>query len=338
MKISKISLFILIFFVFCSCSAFSFSVNSIKNSAKSKIEKAKNFKNSKFSKKDNQTEKPKMVETRQEWETEAQNVSLSDRELKKEKPEIDTKKIYIPETRFLFEKYNFPQGKREINIQDVKKNLSFYPYLVANEDCTYVAYPYYYYSPNTNQISSNFYVEKLDLSKTKKKRILEYNHKQEERFPIIEAGTKEIYQDLFNGLTLVDWNKNQNKLLIKEKVGSTRNGVYKTYLYVHFLETDIENGYTIKLLDFDEAIKYYFIDWENKQIVKYRYDIEPLGFSSENDNMIVAHCFVYDNSGNKIFLGAWGYDLDKKQTILISKTNPIQNISINGIFLKEIYD
>lgn len=330
MKLSKI---ILLFMIICAINpAFAFDIKNIKETTKSKLEKIKPFK------KKTQEPKPKMVETRAEWETEAQNIPLSDREIKKEKPQVDTKKYNIPQTRYIFERYNFPQGTKKLNIEDIKSKLYLRPYLVADSNCEYVAYPYYFYSPNTNQISSNFYVEKLDLSKTKKNRILDYNHTQDERFPIIEAGTKETYQDLFNGLTLVDWNKDSTKLLIKEQIGSTRNGVYKTYLYVHFIASDIENSYTIKLLDFDEAIKHYFIDWENKQIVKYRYDITPLGFSAENDNMIVALCHVFDNDGNKIFLGAWGYDLKNKQTILISKTNPSQNISINGLILKEIYD
>ena len=297
MKLSKIIL--LFAMVFISNSVFAFDFDSFKNTTKGKIEKINPFK------KKPEPQKAKMVETRQEWEIDAQNIPLSDREIEKDKPQIDAKKYNIPQTRYLFEKYNFPQGTKELNIEDIKSKLHLRMYPIADANCEYIAYPYYFYSPNVNQISSNFYVEKLDGSKTKRNRILEYNHTQEERFPIIEAGTKEIYQDLFNGLTRVDWNKASNKLLIKERVGSTRNGVYKTYLYVHFLETDVENGYTIKLLDFDEAIKYYFIDWENKQIVKYRYDIIPLGFSTENDDMIVALCYVYDKDGNKIFLGAW---------------------------------
>ena len=330
MKLSKIILLFMIIFSITPVVAFDF--DSIKKNTKGKIEKINPFKKKEV------PPKAKMVETRAEWEIDAQNIPLADREIKIEKQQIDVKKYSVPQTRYVFEKYNFPQGAKEFNIEDIKTKLYLRTPPVVNENCEYVAYSYYYYSPDVNQISSNFYVEKLDTSKTKKNRILEYNHAQEERFPIIEAGTKEIYQDLFNGLTLVDWNKASNKLLIKERVGSTRNGNYKTYLYVHFLETDVKNGYTIKLIDFDEAIKYYFIDWENKQIVKYRYDVTPLGFSDENDDMVVVLCHVYDNDGNKVFLGAWGYDLIKKQTILLSKTNSSQNISINGLILREIYD
>ena len=35
-------------------------------------------------------------------------------------------------------------------------------------------------------------------------------------------------------------------------------------------------------------------------MIKYRYDIEPLGFSAQDDNVVVSHLFVYDNENNKI--------------------------------------
>ena len=161
---------------------------------------------------------------------------MGQREIKKEIEEKDPKKFVIPEVKYVFERYNYPQGKRELDITEVKNKLAFYPYLVADNSCRFVAYPFYYYSPSTNQISSNFYVEKLDTSKTKQKRILDYNHIEKARKPIIDAGVKDTYQNLFNGLALVDWSNDSSKLLIKEKVGSLQGGVYKTYLYIHYME------------------------------------------------------------------------------------------------------
>ncbi len=283
-------------------------------------------------------QKAKMVETKQEWEVEAQNIPLSEREENTYQDPKSTKKFYQPTPHYIFQKYNYPQGKRQLNIEDVKKNLYSYPYIVADINCHYVAYPRYYFSPDVNQISSNFYVEKLDTSKTKTKRILDYDHNQLERKAIIQAGTKEIYPNLFRGLTLVDWSNDSKKLLIKEQVGSTLNGIYKTYLYIHFLGNENQESYTIKLLDLDEAIKNYYLDWENMQLVKYRYDIEPLGFSAENDNLIIVLCYVYDKENRKIFMGAWSYNCYSHEIILLSKTNTIYEISANGLILKRSYD
>ncbi len=282
--------------------------------------------------------KAKMVETKQEWEEQSVNVPLEQRKIIKQVEEKDPKKFIIPEFKYVFEKYNYPQGKRELNVVEVRSKLAYYPYLVADNNCRYVAYPFYYYSPATNQISSNFYVEKLDTSKTKQKRILDYNHKQKERIPIIEAGTKETYQNLFNGLTLVDWSKDSSKLLIKEKVGSSLGGIYKTYLYVHYLADDVNAGRTVKLDRLDKAIRYYYTDWEKRQIVKYRYDIIPLGFSADNDNIIILLCYVYDKNGNKLFLGQWGYNCETEAILLLSKKEFTPKISSNGLILKQVLD
>ena len=330
---NKIIIILFLFVSFFACA--EGKEFNIKENFKNTYEKIKA--KSPFKKKEVQP-KPKMVETYEEWENEAQNIPLEDREIKEEKQEINTKKYHIPPLKYTFQAYNYPQGKREYNLENIKKDLYYMPYLVVDKDCKYTAYPNYYYSPDTNQISSSFFVEELDTSKNKTKRILEYRHQQKERIPILESGTKEVYPNLFHGLVLVDWSNDSKKLLIKEKIGSTLNGIYKTNLYIHFIEDEIENSYSIKLGDFDLAIKHYFLDWKNKQISKYRYDIEPLGFSADNDNMIIAICYVYDNNNKKIYLGTWGYDFSKRETSLISKTGYIPQISVNGLFLKHSYN
>lgn len=291
-----------------------------------------------FKKKKQPEPKPKMPETKQEWLIEAQDVPLIDRKLEVIEPPKSDKKNYYPEVHYSFEKYNYPQGKRDLNIEAIKKNLNVNPIIVADVTCHKVAYSQYYYSPDINQISSNFYVGELDTSKNKTKRILAYNHHQKTRIPIIEAGTKELYPNLFRGLTLVDWSADSKKLLIKERVGSTLGGVYKTYLYVHFIGENEDDSYTLRLDDFDETIKSYFLDLKNLQIVKYRYEFEPLGFSADNDDVIVILCYLYNKDNNKLFMGTWGYNCKTKNILLFSKNNPSFPISLNGLILKRVLE
>ncbi len=276
----------------------------------------------------------KMVETKQDWEQEAKNIPLENRKLENFEEPKSTKKFYYPEAKYVFEKYNANPGQREFNIEDIKKNLKSYSYLIADINCKYGAYARYYFLPETNQISSEFYVGKLDTSKTRVKRILDYHHNQKVRMPIVEAGTKEIYPNLYRGLTLVDWSSDSKKLLIKEKSGSTQGGIYKTYLYLYVANDDIEEGYTYKLTGLDEAIKNYYLDYNNIQIVKYRYDIVPLGFSAGNDDLIIVLAYAYDINNKKVFLGTWGYDYKEKKSMLLSKTDSDYPISANGMFIK----
>lgn len=298
-------------FLFSICSAYAFSFKSNSNA-----------------------KPPKMVETKQEWEQQAQNIPLSDRELKPNTPPTTDKKNYFPDPKYVFEKYNYPPGGHEYNVQFVKKNLVEHPIIVADKDCNYVAYANYYYAPDMDQIYSDFFVEELDSKKNQTERILEYNHKQKERLPIIKAGLNYPYRHLFQGLSIVDWSADSSKILIKERIGSTLNGIYKTYLYIHF----VDSRDTIKLVGLDETIKEYYYDSDDIQLVKYRYDIEPLGFSAKDDDIIILRLYVYDKQGKRLFLGTWGYDIDSEEAIFYSKTNPSFDISSNGVVLKRVLE
>ncbi len=301
-----------------------------------------------------QKPREKMIETRQEWELEAQNIPLHLRETVKYEENFEeaknaktnnkskikfnnAKKFHLTPV-YIFESYNYPAGSRSVNIEKIKKNLSEIPYFVADSKFQYAAYSRFYFLSEFNQISSAFFVEKLDTSKSRKDRMLDFIHNQEKRTPVFESGNEKIYKNLFNGISLVDWSKDSKKVLFKEKIGSLENGIYKTYLYVHFLEDDEQEAYTIKLDNFDKAIKFYFLDWQKIQIVKYRYDIYPLGFSNDDNDVILSYCFALDNENNKVFLGVWGYNLRTNETILISKEPVNLNISNNGLYLKQIID
>ena len=157
---------------------------------------------------------------------------------------------------------------------------------------------------------------------------------QKTRKPVLEAGVKEQYPNLFNGLTLVDWSNDSKKVLIKEKVGSTQGGIYKTNLYVYFLESD----YVIKLNKLDNTIKNYFLDDSNIDFDNYRYFIEPLGFSADNDDVIVVLCYCYNKEGKKVFFGAWGFNCMTREVFLYSRTNPSIPISLNGLILKRVLE
>ena len=290
----------------------------------------------KNSKKKQSEQIPKMVETVEEWETEAQNIPIEQRDNKNPTVQETDKKFHYPKAHYVFEKYNYPQGKRTHDISEIRNRLIKTPTIVADNSCHWVAYSQYYFSPDDNQISSNFYVGKLDTSKTKTKRILDYNHKTEPRKPIIESGTKETYPNLFNALVLVDWSNNSRKLLVKENIGSIYGGIYKTNLYVYFMPQEIKAGRLVKLDNFEETIKHYYLNYENIQLAKYRYSIEPLGFSADNDELVIALFYSYDTSNNKVFMGSWAYNLITGETILISKENPSQEVSANGLVLRQV--
>ena len=274
----------------------------------------------------------KMVETKQEWEKESQNVNLEQRKLKDFEPPKSDKKHYYPEIKYAFERYNYPAGSREVNIDDVKKNLVSYPYIVTDINVRWGAYSRYYFNPENNQISSEVYVEELDNMRTKEDRIVNFHHEQKKRTPVLASGMDITYNNLYNGLTIVDWDKSSKKLLIKEKTGSTQNGIYRTELYVYFLDTNR----TVKISRLHDAIYDYLLDYQDLQISKYRYDIKPLGFSASDENAVISLAFVYDKDNNEIFLGAWQYNCATGEIRLLSDMKSQYNITSSGLFLKRV--
>lgn len=277
-------------------------------------------------------ERVRMVETKQEWLEESKDIPVEQRTIREDDPPKSDDKQYIPEPKYIFEKYNFPHGSRTVNVDDVKTKLISNPIIVSDARCYNVAYVQYYYSPDINQISSNFYVGKLDTTKTKTERILAYRHNQEQRSPIIEAGTKEFYPNYFRGLSVIDWGRDSNKVLIKEQAGSTLRGIYKTYIYVYYMD----KNKVVKLDNFDETVKKYYKGAKRIDLTKYTYELVPLGFAAENDDMIIIHCYLYNKYGKRIFMGTWSYNLFDDEILLLSSTNPSYFMSSNGLVLRRV--
>ena len=172
-----------------------------------------------FLKKKNKPRNEKMVETVDDWLNEAQNIPLDMREKRKYEIKKGNRHVHVPKPVYQFKRYNYPAGSRETNLSGIKKSLFVPSFLVADNDCKNAAYSHYYYSPDINQLSSEFFIEKLDTGKVKQRRLIEYDHGAIQRQPVISAGTKENYPNLFDSLTLVDWSKDGKKLLVKEKKG-----------------------------------------------------------------------------------------------------------------------
>ena len=147
--------------------------------------------------------------------------------------------------------------------------------------------------------------------------------------------------EIISGAIGVSINSTSGTLTLEDSYPmSNEDGIAQTNKYSFTVSNTTNNDvyYTIKLVNFDKVIKDYYLDYENKQLIKYRYDIMPLGFSLDNDNVIICLCYVYDKDGKKLFMGAWGYDLLSDKTMLISKTKTDFPISTNGLILKRTLD
>lgn len=306
---------LIIFLIFATQSAFAFKLHNP------------------FSKKAKQ-EAEKMVQTREEWEEKAKNINLEDRKISPyQRPQDkDFKPKTPPSTKFV--KYNVSPGGREVSFAEIKNKLDIKSQGVFDRHLKFMAYGQYYYSPIYNQISSDIYVQRLKSSITRMKKALNANVLNTKSTLAISTGEKEFRKDLFSTLTIVDFSSDSTKLLVKEKIGSAGEGIFRNYVWVYFMQGDEVQWFAIRFSNLNEEIKKYHAK-TGLALDNYRWDIKPLGFSKDNPEIIVIESFAWDKNKKQIFLGLWGIDCTNASIKLISETPKPVEISANGIIVKE---
>lgn len=280
-----------------------------------------------------QQQEDTMVHTRDEWLERATDINIEHRKIEpfEEKNEKLVDKSPFP---VYFEKYNKAPGSKEFDLSKLKVNKNARSIGVVSPDFKYMAYTECFYFPSNDQVTSGFYIYPLNTREGRKKRVMSANvGAGAKKTELISASEKKLSQYLFQSLTVIDWSKDSKKVLVKERVGSSNNGLYQTYLWVYFMpDGDIE-GYAKKFDGLNEVIKDYYY-YKNQLILeRYRWDIKPLGFDYSNENIVYVQSYTYDSNRVPIFLGLWSVDITTGQINLVSE-KPIElEISTNGLIL-----
>ncbi len=278
-----------------------------------------------------------MVQTEEEWHEAAKNVNLEQRDIPKYEPPEN--KDYVPTTplskRFI--KYNLLPGDKELNLSTIKHKKDMISQGVIDPNFRYMAYSQHYYTPFNDQISGDIYVQHIKDGATRMQKALNTSPTNAHRRPAIEVGTKEFRDNMFTTLTIVDFSNDSKKLVVKEKIGSTINGIYRSYIWVYFFKETETDGFAIRFSNLNEAIEKHFLEKDFVILDKYMWDIKPLGFSKENPNLVIVESFVYDLNKKPIFLGVWAIDTEDGSVKLISETLKAMEITVNGLVVEEYY-
>ena len=306
-----------------------------------------------------------MVQTVQEWEERATDIKMEHRisEPYKEPPNPKLVEKLDPQT--FFEKYNSAPGSREFSLEKLKINKSARSQGVVSPDFKLMAYTECYYHPSNRQTASAFFIYPLDTSKGKKQRVLDANvFAGAKKTPLISTTNETLKEFLFSSFTVVDWSKDAKRVLLKEKIGSEIDGVYQTNIWVYFLDeksdtndkiSNKENSkstsggnknsknegliypYGRKYERLNNTIKQYWFYTDKLNLNHYRWDVKPLGFLAENENIIVCIAHTYDEKNREhIFLGSWSIDILTGEVNLLS-TSASDNfeISTNGLVINK---
>ena len=237
--------------------------------------------------------------------------------------------VYVPQPTYKIVRYNNPPGSPEISInktlyQRRQQNAQG----IVSPDFTKLVYPSVYYYPENGSTACDLFVINLEEAKSNLNKILTANviHRLSE--PILTTDKKIDNYYTFRTLTPVDFSSDGTKLLVKEKIGNTKDGIWKTTPVVY----DFSNAVSYSLQEVRDAIVYYWKEKNGINLDDKRWDVYPLGFSSDNPDWVVVNALAYTGDV-PVNLGTWAINSKGEQSRLVSLKNSSVQVSMNGFKL-----
>jgi len=229
--------------------------------------------------------------------------------------------LYVPKPAYKIVRYNNPPGSPELTIRkDIYVNRQQNAQGIVSPDFKRLVYPSVYYYPNSGSTACDVFVINLDDAKSNTEKILTANviHRMSE--PILSTQKDNSNYYTFRTLTPIDFSSNGSKILIKEKIGNTKDGIWKTVPHVY----DFNTKTSYNLEDIRHSITYYWKSKNNLNLNDKRWDITPLGFSGDDTVVVKAVAYTGDVP---IDLGIWTISAHGEKPQKVSSS---PQISMNG--------
>lgn len=252
----------------------------------------------------------------------------------KSKNEISVPKIetpsdfkYIPKPLYSIVKYNQPAGSPELSLGkrlfEVKQ---INAQGVVSPDFTKLVYPAVYYYGDNKTVDCDLFEILLDKEGSSLEKILKANVSKRNPEPIISTAKNTDNYAAFRTLTPVDFSVDGTKILAKEKLGSSEDGIWQTDIYIY----DFDSKMKYDLNDIRSAIVYFWKEYMKINLEANRWDIVPLGFLKEMPDRVAVQAYAYTGE-IPIYLGAWSIDTkgEQPQLITFDKTAVVA-VSSNG--------
>ncbi len=246
-----------------------------------------------------------------------------------EVPKIPTPSdmIYVPQPSYKIARYNNPPGSPEISLTN-----SFYQHRqqnaqgIVSPDFTKLVYPAVYYYPNSGSTACDLFIINLEEAKSNMDRILTANTIHRLSEPILSTDKTNDNYYTFRTITPVDFTPDGTKLLVKEKIGNSNDGIWQTTPIVY--DFTVKNSYS--LVEVRDAIVYYWKSTKGLDLEDKRWDVYPLGFASNNPDWVVVNAFAYTGE-TPVNLGIWIVDSKGENPRLLSlKSTDAVEVGMNG--------
>jgi hypothetical protein len=237
--------------------------------------------------------------------------------------------VPLPSPQYYFIPCNTLKGEQELDFFGINKLRQVNTQGVISPDKTKMAYTEVYYYPQAKQTSSRLFLITLDTSKFDTDRVLTASIDNKNPSPLIESGM-DIKNYIFSTLTVIDWSADSSKLLVKEKTGKNKGGIWGTNIWVY----DFTQNKAINLDAIRKAIVYY---WKNERgifLEDFRWDVVPAGWDAYNPDRVIVYAYGYNYNAKK-FLGTWSIDCNNERSVLLSPDSKDFDISNNGWVLKK---
>jgi len=233
---------------------------------------------------------------------------------------------YVPQPAYKLARYNDPPGSPNLTIsRDLYKLRQLNLPGITAPDFSIMVYPAVYYYPVSQSVTSDLFIVALRDNDSAVNKILKANIANRFPEPILSTDKELTNSTAFRTLTPIDFSSDSKKLLVKEKIGSSEDGIWETRAIVY----DFATHTSYDLVELRAAIEYYWKEYKGLNLQDKRWDLYPLGFSKGNPDRIMATAYAYTGE-TPIFLGVWTVDYKGEQSRLISLTNGSIEVASNG--------
>lgn len=197
---------------------------------------------------------PPMVQTVDEWMEAATAPKMDMRKRQEDISEEDKKYIEPKRLPSYLLKYNKNAGTKELDLTHILKYGNIRTYPVSDSSFNNAVYTESYYYPQTRQVASTFYLIELDKHLSDKEKLEDVSIFEHTRYPLISTALPYLKEGFYSTLTLVDFSKTGKEILVKEKRGSNKFGLYETYVWIYYLtdESKEDSEAYINNLDFEK--------------------------------------------------------------------------------------
>lgn len=264
--------------------------------------------------------------TREEYEQKSKDVFNADRQIPEYKLPKDINMKYVPQPTYKLTRYNDPPGSVELTLgRSFKFDRKFVSPGIVSPNKDLLVYPEVYYYAVNQCTGGDLFAIDLDKSLPDVSRIQRANIIKRNSDPILST-QKDIREKFtFRTMTPVDFSPDGTKLLAKEKIGNSNDGIWQTNLWVY----DFRTHKSRQLLEIREAIKFYWAKTKKISLTEKRWDIRPLGFDAKDPERVVVEAYGYTGR-TPIFLGIWSIDCQGQRSLLLSTKEETYPISISG--------